>query len=49
MVGDGGAWNRFEFAEVPFFDIFDPETEPEFPANVHTDLWPLVGGTDRVI
>ncbi len=49
MVGDGGAWNRFEFAKVPFFDIFDPETEPEFPANLHTDLWPLVAGSDRVI
>ena len=49
MVGDGGAWNRFEFAKVPFFDIFDPETEPEFPANLHTDLWPLVAGADRVI
>ena len=32
MVGDGGAWNRFEFAKVPFFECFlDPETEPEFP------------------
>jgi hypothetical protein len=49
MVGDGGAWNRFEFAKVPFFDVFDPETEPEFPANLHTDLWPLVAGADRVI
>jgi hypothetical protein len=49
MVGDGGAWNRFEFAKVPFFDIFDPETEPEFPANLHTDLWPLVAGADRMI
>jgi hypothetical protein len=49
MVGDGGAWSRFELAKVPFFDIFDPETEPEFPANLHTDLWPLVAGQDRVI
>jgi hypothetical protein len=49
MVGDGGAWSRFELAKVPFFDIFDPETEPEFPANLHTDLWPLVAGRDRVI
>src|SRR5262249_18544 len=28
MVGHGGYWNRFEFEKVPFFDIYDPETEP---------------------
>ena len=49
MVGHGGAWSRFEFEKVPFFDIFDPETEPLFPANLHTDLWPLVAGRDQVI
>lgn len=49
MVGHGGYWNRLEFEKVPFFDIFDPETEPLFPANIHTDLAPLVRGKDKVI
>jgi hypothetical protein len=49
MVGHGGYWNRLEFEKVPFFDIFDPETEPLYPANLHTDLWPLVKGKDKVI
>jgi hypothetical protein len=49
MVGHGGYWNRLEFEKVPFFDIFDPETEPLFPANLHTDLAPLVRGKDKVI
>ena len=49
MVGHGGYWNRFEFEKVPFFDIYDPETEPLYPANLHTDLWPLVQGQDKVI
>jgi hypothetical protein len=49
MVGHGGYWNRFEFEKVPFFDIYDPETEPFFPANIHTDFAPLVKGKDRVL
>lgn len=49
MVGHGGYWNRFEFERVPFFDIYDPETEPLYPANVHTDLWPLVQGQAKVV
>jgi hypothetical protein len=49
MVGHGGYWNRLEFEKVPFFDIFDPETEPLYPANIHTDLAPLVRGKDKVI
>ncbi len=49
MVGHGGYWNRFEFEKVPFFDIYDPETEPFFPANIHTDFAPLVKGKDRVM
>jgi hypothetical protein len=49
MVGHGGYWNRFEFERVPYFDIYDPETEPLYPANLHTDLWPLVRGKDKVI
>ncbi|MEO8361474.1 MAG: hypothetical protein ABI672_15685, partial [Vicinamibacteria bacterium] len=44
MIGHGGYWNRFEFERVPFFDIYDPETEPLYPANLHTDLMPLIGG-----
>src|SRR5262249_54825657 len=32
MVGHGGYWNRFEFEKAPFFDIYDPETEPFYPA-----------------
>jgi hypothetical protein len=28
---------------------YDPETEPLYPANVHTDLAPLVRGKDRVV
>ncbi|MEO8501129.1 MAG: hypothetical protein ABI565_09455, partial [Vicinamibacteria bacterium] len=49
MVGHGGYWNRFEFERVPFFDIFDPETEPLYPANLHTDLMPLVIGQEKAI
>jgi hypothetical protein len=49
MVGHGGYWNRLEFEKVPFFDIFDPETEPLYPANIHTDLAPLVRGKDKVV
>ncbi len=32
MVGHGGYWTRLEFEKVPFFDIYDPETEPWYPA-----------------
>lgn len=49
MVGHGGYWNRLEFEKAPFFDIFDPETEPLYPANLHTDLVPLVSGKDKAI
>lgn len=49
MVGHGGYWNRFEFEKVPFFDIYDPETEPLFPANLHTDLQPLIRGEAKTI
>ncbi len=49
MVGHGGYWNRFEFEKVPFFDIYDPETEPLFPANLHTDLQPLISGQEKAI
>ncbi len=49
MVGHGGYWNRFEFERVPFFDIFDPETEPLYPANLHTDLMPLIKGQEKAI
>ena len=49
MVGHGGAWNRFEFEKVPFFDVFDPETEPLHPANLQTDLFPLVAGKQKAI
>lgn len=49
MVGHGGYWTRLEFEKVPFFDIFDPETEPLYPANLHTDLLPLIKGQDKVI
>lgn len=48
MVGHGGYWNRLEFEKATFFDIFDPETEPLYPANVHTDLMPLIGGQAKV-
>ena len=49
MVGHGGYWNRLEFEKVPFFDIYDPETEPLYPGNIHTDLAPLVAGKNKVI
>jgi len=49
MVGHGGYWNRLEFEKATFFDIFDPETEPWYPANLHTDLLPLVRGKDKAI
>jgi hypothetical protein len=49
MVGHGGYWNRLEFEKAPFFDIFDPETEPLFPANLHTDLAPLVQGKNKAV
>jgi hypothetical protein len=48
MVGHGGYWNRFELEKVPYFDIYDPETEPFYPANLHTDLRPLVQGRAKV-
>ena len=49
MVGHGGYWNRFEFERVPFFDIYDPETEPLYPAPLHTDLMPLLAGQEKTI
>lgn len=49
MVGHGGYWNRLEFERVPFFDIFDPETERLYPAPLHTDLKPLVEGKGKVV
>lgn len=49
MVGHGGYFNRFEFERVPFFDIFDPETEPLYPANLHTDVAPIIKGKDKVV
>ena len=49
MVSHGGYWNRLEFEKVPFFDIYDPETEPLYPAPLHTDLQPLVQGKNKVI
>ena len=49
MVGHGGYWNRFEFEKVPFFDIYDPETEPLHPANLHTDLAPILTGADKAV
>jgi len=48
MVGHGGFWNRFEWERSQFFDIFDPETEPFYPANLHTDLMPLIAGKAKV-
>ncbi|MHB9110600.1 MAG: hypothetical protein ACYDCO_26400 [Armatimonadota bacterium] len=44
MVSHGGFWNRFEWELAQYFDIFDPETEPFYPANLHTDLQPLIKG-----
>lgn len=44
MVGHGGYWNRQEWEKAPFFDIYDPETEPFYPANLHVDLQPLIRG-----
>lgn len=49
MVSHGGYWNRFEFEKVPFYDIYDPETEPWYPAPLHTDLAPLVAGKNKVV
>lgn len=49
MVGHGGYWTRLELERVPFFDIYDPETEPWYPAPVHTDLRPLVAGKKQTI
>src|SRR5262249_30569601 len=40
---------RLEFEKAPFFDIYDPETEPLYPANLHTDLAPLLKRKDKVI
>jgi hypothetical protein len=48
MLGHGGYWNRLEFERAPFFDIYDPETEPLYPANLHTDLRPLLKGDQAV-
>jgi hypothetical protein len=49
MVGHGGYWNRLELEKVPFFDIYDPETEPFYPASLHTDLMPLVAGRPKAV
>jgi hypothetical protein len=49
MVGHGGYWNRLEWEKVPFFDIYDPETEPWYPANLHTDLAPLLHRKDQAV
>jgi hypothetical protein len=49
MVGHGGYWTRLELEKVPFFDVYDPETEPWYPAPVHTDLAPLVAGKPKTI
>jgi hypothetical protein len=49
MVGHGGYWTRLEFERVPFFDVYDPETEPWYPAPVHTELKPLVAGRNKVV
>lgn len=49
MVGHGGYWTRLELEKVPFFDIFDPETEPLYPANLHTDLAPIVKGKNKAV
>lgn len=49
MVGHGGYWNRLELERATFFDVFDPETEPWYPAPVHTDLKPLVEGQKKTI
>jgi hypothetical protein len=49
MVGHGGYWTRLEFEKVPYFDIYDPETEPWYPAPLHTDLAPLVAGQAKTI
>lgn len=49
MVGHGGYWTRLEFEPAPFFDVYDPETEPWYPAPVHTDLAPLVAGKAQAI
>jgi hypothetical protein len=49
MVGHGGYWNRFEFEKVPFFDIYDPETEPLFPAPLRSHLTPLLAGHDAAV
>lgn len=49
MASHGGYWNRFEFERIPFFDIFDPETEPLFPANIHTDLMPFIKGQRKAV
>ena len=45
----GGYWNRFEFERIPFFDIFGPETEPLFPANIHTDITPFIQGQRKAV
>ena len=48
MMGHGGYWNRLEFERVIGYDIYDPETEPLYPGNLHTDLMPLLAGKDKV-
>lgn len=48
MVGHGGYWNRLEFEKVSFYDIYDPETEPLYPGNLHTDMMPLIAGQAKV-
>ena len=49
MVGHGGYWNRLEFERAKFFDVYDPETEPWYPAPIHTDLKPLIENQKKAI
>ncbi|HKB41282.1 MAG TPA: hypothetical protein VKD72_32960, partial [Gemmataceae bacterium] len=49
MVGHGGYWNRLEFEKAPFYDIYDPETEPLYPAPLHSDMRPLVEGKAKAV
>jgi hypothetical protein len=49
MVGHGGYWTRIELEKAMFFDILDPETEPWYPAPIHTELAPLTAGKAKAI
>ncbi len=47
MVGHGGYWSRLGFEKVPFFQIYDPETDPSTPRTCTRTSGPSSRGRRR--